>query len=154
MAIYLSDHLSGATGAVNRLSMMADGYTDLSIHGDLQTLCEDVKHDRQALTDIMDRLGVRAQRHKVVAGQVGEALGRLKLNGRLRTRSPLTPVIELEVIQAGVTGKRSLWQTLGTHAEALGLDGGHLAELGDRASAQLQVLDRCHQQLAPGAFSE
>lgn len=32
LTIYLSDHLSGATGVVQRLSRMTSKYTELSVH--------------------------------------------------------------------------------------------------------------------------
>lgn len=154
LTIYLSDHLSGATGAVRRLSQMASGYTDLSVHDDLVTLAEDVAQDRQALVGIMEQVGVRPQRYKLVAGRVGETVGRLKGNGRILSRSPLTPLVEIEAIRVGVVGKLSLWQTLGTHAESLGLEADHLAELHNRATSQLRVIERCHGELTQGAFSD
>ena len=42
-----------------------------------------------------------------------EKVGRLKLNGQLTQRSPLTPLVELEGMAAGVAGKLRLWQALG-----------------------------------------
>lgn len=75
----------------------------------------------------------------------------MKLNGRVFSRSPLTPLVEIEAIRAGVTGKLSLWQTLAAHADTLGLDGQELADLQDQATSQLLVLEQCHDVLAPEA---
>ncbi len=152
LTIYLSDHLAGATGAVQRLSQMASQYTDLSIHAELVTLTSQVEQDRAVLVDIIERVGIQPQRHKVVAGRFGEALGRLKRNGRVWSRSPLTPLVEIEAIRAGVTGKLSLWQSLAAHADTLRLDVNELADLRDRARSQLLVLEQCHAVLAQGAF--
>jgi hypothetical protein len=132
---------------------MASGYTDLAVHDDLVALAEQITQDRQSLLDIFKQVGVQPQRYKVVAGRLGETLGRLKLNGRIRSRSPLTPLVEIEAIQAGVVGKRNLWQTLGTHAYTLKLRDDHLTELDNRAKAQLEVLEHCHAELARRAFS-
>ncbi len=154
LTIYLSDHLGGATGAVQRLSQMTSQYTDLSVHAELVTLTSQIKQDRAVLLDIIERVRVRPQRHKVVAGRFAETLGRLKMNGRVWSRSPLTPLVEIEAIQAGVAAKLSLWQTLDAHADTLGLDVDDLADLQDRARSQLLVLEQCHAGLAPGAFAD
>lgn len=154
LTIYLSDHLSGATGAVQRLSAMASGYTDLAVHDDLVALAEQITQDRQALLDICKQVGVQPQRYKVVAGWLGETLGHLKFNGRIRSRSPLTPLVEIEAIEVGVVGKRNLWRTLGTHAKTLKLRDDYLAELHNRATAQLRIIERCHDELAQVAFSQ
>ncbi len=154
LTIYLSDHLAGATGAVQRLSQMVSQHTDLDVHAELVTLASEVEQDRGVLLDIIERVGGRPQRLKLVAGRFGEVLGRLKLNGRVWSRSPLTPLVEIEAIQAGVTGKLSLWQSLGAHADTLGLDANDLADLQDRARTQLRVLEQCHAGLAPGAFTD
>ncbi len=154
LTIYLSDHLTGATGAVQRLSQMTSQHTDLDMHAELVTLTSQIKQDRAVLLDIIERVGVRPQRHKLVAGRFGEALGRVKRNGRVWSRSPLTPLVEIEAIQAGVAAKLSLWQSLGAHADTLGLDVDDLADLQDRARTQLLVLEQCHAGLTAGAFAD
>jgi hypothetical protein len=60
----------------------------------------------------MRRLGVRARGYKVAAGRAAELLGRLKPNGRVRDRSPLTDLVELDALLTGIAGKESLWRTL------------------------------------------
>ena len=154
LTIYLSDHLAGATGAVQRLSRMYSQYTDLDMHAELVTLTSQIMQDRTVLLDIIERVGVRPQRLKLVAGRFGEVLGRLKRNGRVWSRSPLTPLVEIEAIHAGVAAKLSLWQSLGAHADTLGLGVDDLADLQDRARTQLLVLEQCHAGLAPGAFTD
>jgi len=154
LTIYLSDHLAGATGAVQRLSRMTSQYTDLDMHAELVTLTSQIMQDRTVLLDIIERVGVRPQRLKLVAGRFGEVLGRLKRNGRVWSRSPLTPLVEIEAIHAGVAAKLSLWQSLGAHADTLGLGVDDLADLQDRARTQLLVLEQCHAGLAPGAFTD
>ena len=42
----------------------------------------------------------------------GELIGRLKANGRFRQRSPLSNVVELELLALGIMGKRKLWEAL------------------------------------------
>jgi len=154
LTIYLNDHLAGATGAVNRISRMASSYTDLSVHPQLVHLSVQVREDVDALVALMRQIGVDRRRGTQTVGRAGELAGRLKLNGRLRSRSPLTPLVEIEALRSGVLGKLSLWQTLHPHAHALALDATHLVTLQDRARAQLQVIQECHGALSRSAFGE
>lgn len=62
---------------------------------------------------IIDELGVDRSRIKPLIGWVGERLGRLKPNGRLRGYSPLGRVIDLELLIFSVSGTLRLWIMLG-----------------------------------------
>lgn len=59
LTIYLSDHLAGATGAVQRLSQMTSQHTALDMHAELVTLASEVEQDRGVLLNIIERVGVR-----------------------------------------------------------------------------------------------
>lgn len=154
LQIYLGDHLAGGTGAVRRLDRMARSYTDLPVHGELVALATEVHQDRQRLLALMEELEMRPPRHRQALGRLGEAAGRLKLNGALTARSPLSPLVELEAMRAGAVGKLSLWQSLQTVADEPRLDRAELADLERRAREQLEVIERCHQVLAPTAFAD
>ena len=67
----------------------------------------------------MAALDVPVRTYKVYAGLVGERVGRLKLNGRLLARSPLSSLEELELLSLGVTGKAAGWRTLRLLAERI-----------------------------------
>ena len=68
--------------------------------------------------------------------------GRLKLNGRLLSRSPLSGLEELEMMRLGVTGKAAGWRTLRLLADTdVRLDCGRLDELIARADSQLELLE-------------
>ena len=60
----------------------------------------------------MDAAGARPDMAKIAVAWVGEKAGRLKLNGRILGRSPLSPVVELETLAIGITGKLLLWRLL------------------------------------------
>ena len=144
LGIYLNDHLAGATAGVE-LARRAAGACHGSATGDaLETLAADIAADRAALLDIMGALGVPVRHYKVYAAWAGEKVGRLKLNGRLLGRSPLSTLVELEVLRLGVEGKGAGWRTLRSLADRNpGLDPQRLDELTDRArqqSAQLEDL--------------
>jgi hypothetical protein len=73
--------------------------------------------------------------------RVAEVFGRLKLNGRIFARSPLSSVIELETLVVGVRGKEALWTALrqaGVSVEGVDLDA--LVEAAREQGAELETL--------------
>jgi hypothetical protein len=110
--IYLSDHLAGATVGVE-LSRRAATSNRGSATGEfLEWLYREIVEDRRTLLAIARSLDADPSPAKPALGWVAEKAARLKLNGRLRGYSPLSRLIELEGLETGVTGKRSLWQAL------------------------------------------
>jgi hypothetical protein len=107
------------------------------------TLAAEQAADLRELEAVMRRLGVRPSRLKAGASVVGERLGRLKLNGHLVRRSPLSDVEELDFLTLGIHAKRQLWENLRAHAEVDGLIAqaddqlARLAELREAARAAL-----------------
>ncbi|GAA4868942.1 hypothetical protein [Serinicoccus chungangensis] len=152
LQIYLQDHLTGATGLLQRLTMMRDNDDDLPVAAEIAQLEQEVREDRQTLVDVIRTLGLRPSPAKLLLARAGEMAGRLKLNGRVRRRSPLTPLLELEVVQAGISGKSGLWRSLTVHAEALGLDAEEFRALEERAQRQLDDVVAAHRRLTRGAF--
>jgi len=75
------------------------------------------------------------------AGRAAEKVGRLKLNGRLTGRSPLSPFVELEAVEVGVCGKLLLWQVLRDRRPP-GAGVVDLDELIRRAQRQLDEVER------------
>ena len=65
----------------------------------------------------MDALGIPVHAYKVYAAWIGEKAARLKLNGYLLARSPLSGLEELEMLRLGVEGKAAGWRTLRVLAE-------------------------------------
>ncbi|WP_298751323.1 hypothetical protein [uncultured Serinicoccus sp.] len=152
LRIYLEDHLTGATGMVRRLTMMRDSYQDLTVAAEVAQLLQEVTDDRQTLVDVIRSLGLRPSPAKLLLARSGELVGRLKLNGRVRRRSPLTPLLELEVVHAGISGKSGLWRSLTVHADALGLDPRRFRDLEERARRQQDDVVAAHRRLTRGAF--
>lgn len=110
--IYLNDHLAGATLGVE-LSRRAASENEGTELGDfLQRLHREIAEDRGVLEGVMAALAVDSSPAKPAGAWLLEKAGRLKLNGQLRGYSPLSRLAELEALQTGVTGKRSLWQAL------------------------------------------
>ena len=93
-------------------------------------LAAEIAQDRSALLNIMASLGVTVRVYKVGAAWIGEKAGRLKFNGRLLARSPVSDLEELELLRLGVEGKAAGWRTLRTQADTEArLDAGRLDEL-------------------------
>jgi hypothetical protein len=148
LGIYLNDHLAGATAGVELARRLrASNEDDPEFGPALAEVCAEIEADRETLEAAMDRLGVGKSKLKPLAAALGERVGRLKLNGRLRGYSPLSRLDELELLQVGVAGKRRLWRALErTHADDLpGLELGALAE---RATEQLRRLEALHLKAA------
>src|SRR4051794_25402607 len=101
----------------------------------------------------MSELGISPDRLKNAAAWTGEKAGRLKLNGRLTSYSPLSPVVELEALIAGVTGKRALWRALRLLADDPRLQPEQLEELLARADRQLETLWSLHSDAAQAALT-
>jgi hypothetical protein len=148
LAIYLNDHLAGATAGLELARRLRGSNEDDPEFGPaLAEICAEIEADRETLEGVMDRLEVGQSRLKPLAARLGERVGRLKLNGRLWGYSPLSRLVELELLQAGVAGKRRLWRALDhTHARDLPeLEFGALAE---RATEQLRRLEALHLKAA------
>ena len=110
--------------------------------GTLRRLAAEIAQDRAALLDIMAALGIKVRRYKMGAAWIGEKAGRLKFNGRLFARSPLSDLEELEMLRLGVEGKAAGWRTLRALAETdKRLDPARLDELIARARRQADLLE-------------
>ena len=151
LGIYLNDHLAGATGGSELARRAARSAQGTAADGALQRFAADVGQDRLALLDLMATLGVPVRAYKIGAAWVGEKAARLKLNGYLMTRSPLSSLEELEMLRLGVEGKAAGWRTLRTLADKdPRLDSGRIDELIVRAQRQADVLEELRVRAAAG----
>ena len=142
LGIYLNDHLAGATAGSELAHRMARSHRGREEGGPLSRLAAEIAQDRSALLSIMASLGVTVRGYKVGAAWIGEKAGRLKFNGRLLARSPLSDLEELELLRLGVEGKAAGWRTLRAQADTdARLDAGRLDELISRASSQADQLE-------------
>src|SRR5690348_744943 len=120
VAIYLNDHLTGSTYALELAGRAARAHQGTELGVSLTGVKADIEADRRALEDIMASLGVTKDRLKQPIAWIAEKLGRLKLNGELLRRSPLSTTLELELLSIGIEGKRLLWLALAeSHGESL-----------------------------------
>ena len=153
LGIYLNDHLAGAIGGLE-LARRAAGANRSNDYGSfLSELAGEIEADLHALEDVMDKLEIGRDHLKVLAAWTTEKVGRLKLNGRLLGYSPLSRVLELEVLCLGVEGKLALWRALQKLAEDDSRLGGiDLADLVGRARSQRRRLETRRLKAARAAF--
>jgi hypothetical protein len=141
LGVYLNDHLAGATFGAELASRIARGHRHLDGEA-LERFVQEVVEDRASLLEMMAALDVPVRRYKMLLGWVAEKTGRFKPNGRLLERSPLSSLLEFEMMRLGVEGKASGWRTLRMLAERDDrLDPARLDELLARAERQTEMLE-------------
>jgi hypothetical protein len=151
LGIYLNDHKGGAAGGVTLARRSQSNNQGSPLGDELEAIARDLVEDAATLAAIADRVSVPDDPIKRVVARAGELVARLKPNGRLNSYSPLSRLLELEMLLAGIDAKRSLWRSLDTLAM------GELAdfdfnELEQRASDQRGRLIPFHAQAARDAF--
>ena len=143
LGVYLNDHLAGATVGlelVRRMAASAEPGSETAAI--VKRLVNEISADRSALVRMMTAVGVKIRGYKVFAAWAGEKAGRLKLNGHVLSRSPLSGLEETEMLRLGVEGKAAGWRTLRVVAQRDSrLDTAQLDELLARATRQSDVLE-------------
>jgi hypothetical protein len=153
LGIYFNDHLAGATASVELAARAAAGSNDARISEPLAKFAAEAAQDRAALLDAMNIIGVRIRQYKIYAARLGAKAGRLKLNGHLVGRSPLSTLEEVEALQMSVTGKTAGWRTLRALAEHdRRLDRAQLDQLIAAADRQSHVLEELRLRAAAAVF--
>ena len=153
LGIYLNDHLAGATGGLELVRRSAAAHRGSPAGATLSRLAAEIEQDRESLQEVMVSLRVPVRHYKVYSAWAAEKVGRLKLNGRLLERSPLSSLIELEALRLGVEGKVSLWRTLReVAASEPRLDVAYLDRLLDRATDQVGTLESLRLQASAEVF--
>jgi hypothetical protein len=141
LAIYLNDHLAGSVAGVETARRARANNEGTEFGTPLAALCAEIESDRETLEAVMEELQVTRSRIKPAIGWVGEKFGRLKPNGQLRGYSPLSRVVELELLLLGISGKLRLWVLLtelaGARSEA---DFGALAKRAEGQRAAVEDL--------------
>ncbi len=153
LAIYLSDHLAGATGGVELARRARSSNRGTKLGETLAGICAEIEADRTTLEQVMEQLEVKRNRPKVAGAWAAEKLGRLKLNGRLTGYSPLSRLVELEMLHIGITGKIQLWQAL-DETQSSKLSQFDLPGLVKRAESQRARVERLRLDAAREAFAE
>lgn len=142
LGIYMNDQLALGTlwRELARRAQRNNSGTELGEA--LARVSAAIAEDVETFQQIMRRLGIRVDPVKIGLAVGAERLGRLKLNGRLGTYSPLSRFVELDVLAMGIEGKKILWATLrdlaGLASCLPDVDFDHLIERAERQRADLE----------------
>jgi len=143
LGIYCNDHLAAAVGGIELVSRMLGRHRGTPHEKQLEGLLDELREEQTVLRSSMAALELPVRQYKLVASWVGEKLARLKLNGHLLSRSPLSDLIEFEFIATAVLAKRCGFETLRVIAAAdQRLDA-------ERIDAMIAQADKQHDWLAP-----
>ena len=112
LGIYCNDHLAAATGGIELVSRMIGVHRGTAYEPRLEQLLDELREERAGLRASMAALGVPVRQYKQIGSWLGEKLSRLKLNGHLLSRSPLSDLVEFEFISTAVLAKRAGFETL------------------------------------------
>lgn len=126
LAIYLNDHLAAATAAVELAGRARGSMGDGPAGELLGATHEELRAEAGLLRESMASLAVRPDPLKRAAGWLGERSVRLKPNGSLLRRSPLSDVVELEGLamlsEANLAALRTLHALAERDGRVRGLD--------------------------------
>ena len=152
-AVLLRNHQAGGRAALDLFARAAKGQRERQYAAELERLGEEAREDLDFNERVMRRLGVSPSPVQVAALRLGERGGRLKPNGRLLRRAPLSDVVELEGLIVSVHIKIAGWQA----AQVAGvLEQGELTELDrllSRAQTQADRLTEMHRTAAVHALA-
>jgi len=149
IAHYLHTHLAGAAAGIDLFGRSGAAQLDDEIGDIVLQLREQLVDERRALLRMAERLGVGESTVLTTVARAGERIGRLKPNGDLLRRTPLTDLVELEAMLVAVGGKIAGWQALLSVADAHdGLDRAELDMLLDQGEDQQRRLAEAHAMVA------
>jgi hypothetical protein len=153
LATYLNDHLAGATAGVDVARRMARDNQGNAYGAAVAQIAGEIADDRAVLLEVMDRLGVSRDQVRLLAAWGVEKARRALPVAWLLDRHALGRLEELESLILGVTGKHSLWVTLGeTRAGDPRLAGIDCGALAGRARSQIERLEGLRSQAAAEIF--
>lgn len=147
LRIYLQNHEAAARAGIDLCRRAAHNQREQA-HGSVLTeLSVAIRDDRERLLQIMKSVHVGTNPLLGVALQVGERVGRLKPNGHVFRRSPLSDLIEIEALVDAVSAKRAGWYALAAASLQVPVTS-QVAELITRADDQLSWLRPIHAAVA------
>ncbi|WP_106849955.1 hypothetical protein [Blastococcus sp. Marseille-P5729] len=152
LSLYMNDHVSGATAGVARLNHMAKQYQDTPHGENLSRIARELREERAFYLELIRRRELPQRSYRQALAWVGERVGRLKFNRRPLSTSPMTPVLESELMQSAIAGKISGWQTLTEYHEALGVGREVFQRFIEQAERQIADLESMHAWARRTAF--
>lgn len=147
LAVYLRNHEAAARAGSALFARVARSHRGEAYATELDELRREIREDLSTLRGILRRVQVPLDLVLGTALLVGERVSRLKPNGRLVRRSPLTPLIEVEGLLDAVHAKAAGWWALDA-AELEASVAPELPSLIARADSQIERLRAIHASVA------
>ena len=143
MDVYLNDHLGGAMLGSDLAEQIRDQSEGTPLSDVMTTVAAEIEEDREALVELMERMGTSRNPVKQVTGWMAEKASRVKFSGVTSGEPDQGLFMALESLRLGVAGKKGLWlvlQQVRNDYEALAAV--DLDRLIERAGSQEQTLER------------
>jgi len=112
LTIYLQNHEAAASAGTDLFARMSRSQRDRPWGPAVVDVAEEVAQDLRTLRGLLRSSGVRPDTVSSLALRAGERVGRLKPNGRLVRRSPLSDLVEVEAGLDAVQAKAAGWAAL------------------------------------------
>ena len=152
LPIYLNDHLAGSVAASELVTRCESENRDRpDISEVLSRFRIQLEAERTFLEEVIDAVGGRKSTAKMAMAWSMEKVSRFKLNGGILSYTPLSRLIELEALIAGVRLKEALWESL-TVARPGGIDTAACGRLADQARRQSRELETLRRAVAAEAL--
>ncbi|MBM9464266.1 hypothetical protein JL108_12465 [Aeromicrobium sp. YIM 150415] len=148
---YLRTHLVGAAAGIE-LAARGRQQLDPAARAMMTELRDELESEQRDLREFARRTDTTIPSVGMTLAQVGERLGRLKPNGSLTRRTPLTDLVDLEAMRDAVAGKIAGWQALIAAGDER-LDTARLEELLELGERQHDRLTEAHARAAHRALS-
>ena len=153
LAIYLRNHEAAAHAGLDLFRRTATNQRDRPYAGELAELSTEIEQDLQTLQAIMRAVGVSPDVVQGLVLRLGERVGRLKPNGRLLGRAPLSDLIEIEGLLDAVRAKAAGWHALSAVPSPQWSAVADTEALYERALDQAERLSALHRQVAARVFT-
>jgi hypothetical protein len=153
LAIYLRNHGAAALAGRDLFRRTAANQRDQPYGGELAELAAEVEEDCETLHAIMRAARVEPDLLSGLLLRLGERVGRLKPNGRLLRRAPLSDLIEVEALIIAVRAKAAGWQALSQCAAPAWSEIADTQVLYERALDQAERLNEIHRSVAARLFT-
>ena len=150
---YIRIHLTGAAVGI-QLFDRGSRLLDADARAVVEHIRDELVEEREQLLAMAHRIGVGPAPLATAVAKLGERLSRLKPNGHLLHRTPMTDLMDLEAMGVAAAGKIAGWESLLSVADQHdGLERAELDALLEHARRQHDQLSELHNHAATRALT-
>lgn len=147
LTIFLRNHEAAARAGLDLIRRTAKNQQNQPYAGELAAIADEAREDLTSLQLLMRHLEVEPDTVLSTALRLGERAGRLKPNGHLLRRAPLSDLVEVQGVLSALTLKAAGWRALA--AAQVAEDGDpDLTQLIVRAERQIERMLPLHHAVA------